>query len=154
MLKLFLFVASMLTPEPPVFRELAVGDVIELKAPRVLASAQSPAPAPVVVVVPVPVAPAGDPYGFNLWLNAVRARHGLHALAYDPGLASIAAANSSRGFGHHRLHGGRENVGMGSLGQVESGWMNSPAHAAAILDRGIRAYGIAFVNGVWTYVAH
>jgi hypothetical protein len=149
MLNLFLFAASMLTPEAP--RELRVGDVIELKAPRVLATPQSPEPVPVVVVAPVVA--YGDQYGFSEWLNATRARHGLHALVHDAGLSALAAANSSRGFGHHGFNPGRENVGMGSLQTVESMWMRSPAHASAILDRGARYYGIAHVNGVWTYNA-
>jgi uncharacterized protein YkwD len=115
----------------------------------VAATPQAAGIGPLLAPEPIPV--SGDPYGFGPWLNATRARHGLHPLDYDPGLASLAAANSSRGMNHHGFNPGRENVGMGSLGQVEAGWLSSPAHAAALLDRGVRSYGIAHVRGVWTF---
>ena len=138
---------------------LAAVSLLAEDAPRVLASPQSveaPAPAlaaPVVVPLVVPVVATTDLHGFQVWLNAERAARGLHPLAFDPHLASLAAANSSRGFGHHGFNPGRENVGMGSLGQVESSWLHAAAHAAALFDRGVTRYGIALVNGVWTYNA-
>ena len=134
---------------------LAAVSLLAEDAPRVLASPQSvaaPAPALAAPVV-VPVVATTDLHGFQVWLNAERAARGLHPLAFDPHLASLAAANSSRGFGHHGFNPGRENVGMGSLGQVESSWLHSAAHAAALFDRGVTRYGIALVNGVWTYNA-
>lgn len=97
---------------------------------------------------------SADPYFFGAWLNFQRQSRGLGPLAYDANLASIAAANSSRGFGHHGLHRGRENVGMGALGTVQSMWLSSPLHAAALFDPGVTRYGVACVGNVWTYCAY
>lgn len=134
----------------PVFRELRVGDVIEYNTP---------------VSAPLPVAPAsaraippvgyGDAYGFGVWLNGVRARSGLGPLAYDAGLAADAAVNSARGFGHSFLgRARRQNAGVGAAMAVWQMWVVSGPHASALFDRSITRYGIAYVNGVWTYSAN
>lgn len=103
--------------------------------------------------VPASYAPA-DPQSFGSWLNAVRAQYGRSPLAFDAALQRNAAINSSRGFGHSWFGGAtRQNVGMGSLQAVQSMWLASPAHVAALLDPGITKYGLACVNGVWTYSA-
>jgi len=97
---------------------------------------------------------SGDPYGFGVWLNSVRAQYGLHALAYDANLAGHAAVNSSYGFGHTYMGGtSRQNVGWGALSTVSTMWMASPAHRAAILDSRVTSYGLAYINGVWTFNA-
>lgn len=103
--------------------------------------------------VQAPAYAPADPASFGTWLNAVRAQYGRAPLAYDPALASLAAANSSRGFGHWGFNPGRENVGAGPLGRVAAMWLSSPAHAAALLDPNVRSYGIACVNGCWTFNA-
>lgn len=96
----------------------------------------------------------GDVYSFGAWLNGVRRQYGRGPVAYDAGLCRDAAINSSRGFGHTYFgNSTRQNVGMGALGSVQSMWLASPPHCAAIFDAGITRYGIACVNGVWTYSA-
>jgi uncharacterized protein YkwD len=106
--------------------------------------------APVVTATPA----SGDVYGFTVWLNGVRAQHGLGAVALDGQLQADAAANSSRGFGHHWFGSARrQNAGMGALGTVQVMWLQSPAHAAALLDPTITAYGLACVGNVWTFSA-
>ena len=93
----------------------------------------------------------GDAYGFVSWINGVRARYGLRALAWSADAAAHAAINSARGFGHTYMGGTRrQNVGMGSLGQVEQGWLASPGHFEAIVDPSVTEVGLAYVNGVWT----
>lgn len=93
----------------------------------------------------------GDAYGFTAWINGVRARYGLRALAWSADAAAHAAINSARGFGHSYMGGTRrQNVGVGSLHVVETMWLSSPGHAAAILDPSVSEVGIANVNGVWT----
>lgn len=100
----------------------------------------------------VTYAPA-DPASFGTWLNAVRAQYGRAPLAYDPALASLAAANSSLGFGHNGVFSGYEAVAMGTLGSAEAQWMSSPAHLAVLLAPGVRTYGIACVGNVTTFTA-
>lgn len=96
-------------------------------------------------------ADAGDAYGFTAWINGVRARYGLRALVWSADAAAHAAINSARGFGHSYMGGTRrQNVGMGSLGQVEQGWLTSPGHFEAIVDPYVSEVGLAYVNGVWT----
>lgn len=119
--------------QQPTFRPLRVGDSI----PYYTANA--------------PV----DAYNFGSWINGLRASRGLAPLAYDPQLAADAAANSSRGFGHAFLgRARRQNVGMGAFASVCSMWVASPAHASALFDPRITRYGIACVNGVWTFGAY
>lgn len=104
-------------------------------------------------------APAGDPYGFTAWLNATRAAYGLPAVGYDPSLASWAAMNNqhqaSYGIGHFVFGPGRrQNSAMGAFPGIESMWMASPAHAAALLDPTIRWIGIAGLGAYWTFLAY
>jgi hypothetical protein len=93
-----------------------------------------------------------DPYGFVCWINGVRARSGLHPVAWDESLVPAAAANSAAGFGHWPgTNSGFQNVGAGgSLATIEAAWMASPAHAAAILAPGMTRVALACVNGVFT----
>lgn len=111
-------------------------------------------PTPQVVPVVPEVTPAdqNDQYGFGAMLNRQRYLHYRGAIVHDPALSALAAANSSKGWGHHGGHHGRENVGMGSLDSVMASWLASPAHASALLDPSLSRYGIAQVNGIWTYV--
>lgn len=104
-------------------------------------------------VQPATVYAPADPASFGSWLNAVRARYGRAPLAYDPALASLAAANSARGFGHNGIFAGYEAVAMGSLGSAGAQWAASPAHLAILLAPGIRTYGIACVGNVTTFTA-
>lgn len=149
-----LLLAAALIDHPP-YRELKVGDVIQLTAPTkepVRPSPQSvtPAPAP----VPAPPVAYGDAYGFGPWLNAHRAARGLRPLACDAGLCYDAAVNSAKGFGHSFLgRARRQNAGMGPASSCWPAWVASGPHAAALFDPTITAYGIANVNGVWTYSA-
>lgn len=93
----------------------------------------------------------GDAYGFTAWINSVRARYGLRALAWSADAAAHAAINSARGFGHSYLGGTRrQNVGVGQLQTVEAMWLQSPGHLSAIVDPSVTEVGIAYVNGVWT----
>lgn len=93
----------------------------------------------------------GDAYGFTAWINGVRARYGLRALAWSADAAAHAAINSARGFGHSYLGGTRrQNVGVGQLQTVEAMWLQSSAHLSAIVDPSVTEVGIAYVNGVWT----
>lgn len=151
MLTTLIFAVALI--QNPTVRELKVGDVIHLaQAEPVRPSPQSPP----VAAAPMPAPPivSDDPYGFGPWLNGQRAARGLHALHHDPGLSNDGAVNSSRGFGHsHMGNARRQNAGMGHSSQVWPLWIQSPAHAAALFDRSIRHYGIANVNGTWTYNA-
>ena len=104
-------------------------------------------------------APAGDPYGFTNWLNATRAAYGLPAVGYDPNLSSWAAMNNnqqaSHGIGHFVMGTApRQNSAMGGFPGVESMWMVSPAHRAALLDPTIRWIGIAGLCAYWTFNAN
>ena len=106
-----------------------------------------------------PAAPASDPYGFLTWLNATRAAYGLPAVGYDPNLESWAAMNSaeqaSRGIGHFVMGPARrQNSAMGGFPGIESMWMASPAHRAALLDPTIRWIGIAAYGAYWTFNAY
>lgn len=107
--------------------------------------------APRVVATQAVAYAGGDVYSFGSWVNGVRARYGRAPLAYDPGLASLAAANSSRGFGHHGFHRGYEAVAMGSPASAGAQWLASPAHVSILLAPGIRHYGFAHINGVSTF---
>lgn len=94
---------------------------------------------------------SADAYGFTSWINGVRASRGLRSLAWSADLAAHAAINSARGFGHSYMGGTRrQNCGMGALATVESSWLQSPAHLAAILDPSCSEVGLAYVGGVWT----
>jgi hypothetical protein len=97
--------------------------------------------------------PGADPFGFTNWLNGVRAQYGLPAVGYDQTLANWAAQNSSRGFGHFVFGPARrQNAGFGTdMGTICRMWMNSPPHAAALLDPTIRFVGIACVGMNWTF---
>ena len=163
---LSLSLATAALADKPVFRELKPGDIIEHgQVVRVYASPQTASPAPQPPATPVavaapqaqpaPVVAYGDPYGFGAWLNGQRASRGLHPLAHDSGLSNDAAVNSSRGFGHSFMgRARRQNAGLGQGSQVWPMWIASPLHAAALFDRSITAYGIACINGVWTYSAY
>jgi len=103
--------------------------------------------------------PAGDPYGFTGWLNATRAAYGLSAVGYDPSLSGWAAMNNnhqaSYGIGHFVMGPARrQNSGMGGFPGIESMWLASPAHAAALLDPTIRWIGIAGLGAYWTFNAY
>jgi hypothetical protein len=125
-----------------------------------------PAPSPaqavgaaVPAVVGAATVPAGDPYGFTNWLNSTRASYGLPAVGYDPNLESWAAMNNdhqaSRGIGHFVMGPARrQNAAMGGFPGVESMWMASPAHRAALLDPTIRFIGIAAYGAYWTFNAN
>ena len=108
---------------------------------------------------PAATAPAGDPYGFTAWLNATRAAYGLPAVGYDPNLESWAAMNNSQqassGIGHFVMGPARrQNSAMGGFPGIESMWMASPAHRAALLDPTIRWIGIAGYGAYWTFNAY
>jgi uncharacterized protein YkwD len=103
--------------------------------------------------------PVGDPYGFTAWLNSTRAAYGLPAVGYDPNLESWAAMNSaqqaSSGIGHFVMGPARrQNSAMGGFPGVESMWMASPAHRAALLDPTIQWIGIAAYGAYWTFNAY
>jgi len=113
--------------------------------------AQAPAAAP--------VASGGDAYGFTAWLNGVRASYGLGAVGYDPNLESWAAMNNgqqaARGLGHHVMGPARrQNSAMGAFPGIESMWMASPGHRAALLDPTITWIGIAGAGAWWTFNAY
>ena len=102
---------------------------------------------------------AGDPYGFTGWLNATRAAYGLPAVGHDPNLSSWAAENNNqqaaRGMGHFVMGPARrQNAAFGSVSNIGSMWMNSPAHRAALLDPTIRWIGIAGLGAYWTFNAY
>ncbi len=106
-----------------------------------------------------PVAPAGDPYGFTVWLNATRAAYGLPPVGYDPNLSSWAAVNNghqaARGLGHHVMGPARrQNAGMMAYPAVLHAWLGSPGHRAALLDPSIRWVGIAGSGAYWTFNAN
>ncbi len=117
------------------------------------------ATAAATAATPAPAAPASDPYGFLNWLNSTRAAYGLPAVGYDPNLESWAAMNSaeqaSRGIGHFVMGPARrQNSAMGGFPGVESMWMASPAHRAALLDPTIQWIGIAAYGAYWTFNAY
>ena len=124
------------------------------------ASAETAAPAASTeTTAPAATGPAGDPYGFTNWLNATRAAYGLPAVGYDPNLESWAAMNNnhqaSHGIGHFVMGPARrQNSAMGGFPGVESMWMASPAHRAALLDPTIRWIGIASYGAYWTFNAY
>ncbi len=93
------------------------------------------------------------------YLNSTRAAYGLPAVGYDPNLASWAAMNNdhqaSYGIGHFVLGPARrQNSAMGGFPGIESMWMASPAHSAALLDPTIRWIGIASLGAYWTFNAN
>ena len=93
------------------------------------------------------------------WLNATRASYGLSAVGYDPNLENWAAMNSaqqaSRGIGHFVMGPARrQNSAMGGFPGIESMWMASPAHRAALLDPSIQWVGIAAYGAYWTFNAY
>ena len=132
--------------------------------PTVAAAPATAAPATVAAAPettqPAPTAaPAGDPYGFLNWLNATRAAYGLSAVGYDPNLSSWAAVNNDHqaasGIGHFVMGPARrQNSAMGGFPGIESMWMASPAHRAALLDPTIRWIGIAGLGAYWTFNAN
>ncbi len=127
--------------------------------PAQAAAAPEPAANAPTATAPAPTAPAGDPYGFLSWLNSTRAAYGLPAVGYDPNLESWAAMNSaeqaSRGIGHFVMGPARrQNSAMGGFPGVESMWMASPAHRAALLDPTIQWIGIAAYGAYWTFNAY
>ncbi len=125
-------------------------------------------PAPAATAAPATAAPAtaapataasGDAYGFLGWLNATRASYGLSAVGYDPNLEAWAAQNSAQqaasGIGHFVMGPARrQNSAMGGFPGIESMWMASPAHRAALLDPTIQWIGIAAYGAYWTFNAY
>lgn len=123
------------------------------------AAAAAPATTATTEAATAAAAPAGDPYGFTGWLNATRAAYGLPAVGYDPNLESWAAMNNnsqaSYGIGHFVMGPARrQNSAMGGFPGIESMWMASPAHRAALLDPTIRWIGIASYGAYWTFNAY
>lgn len=117
------------------------------------------APAAEAAPAQAPAAAYGDPYGFTAWLNGIRASYGLGAVGYDPNLSSWAAMNNdqqaARGLGHHVMGPARrQNSAMGGFPGIESMWMASPAHRAALLDPTITWIGIAGAGAWWTFNAN
>ena len=113
---------------------------------------------PAAVQAAAPVV-SGDPYGFIGWLNSTRASYGLPAVGYDPNLSNWAAENNNqqaaRGMGHFVMGPARrQNAAIGSVSDIGSMWMNSPAHRAALLDPTIRWIGIAGLGAYWTFNAN
>lgn len=138
---------------------------VEAAQPTQVQPAYAPAAAAAAPAAAAPAAPAapaasyGDPYGFTAWLNGIRASYGLGAVGYDPNLSSWAAMNNdqqaSRGLGHHVMGPARrQNSAMGGFPGVESMWMASPAHRAALLDPTITWIGIAGAGAWWTFNAN
>ncbi len=102
---------------------------------------------------------ATDPYGFTSWLNSTRAAYGLPPVGYDQNLSNWAASNNeqqaARGLGHFVMGPARrQNAAVGGYPGVETMWMNSPAHRAALLDPTIRWIGIAGLGAYWTFNAN
>lgn len=127
-------------------------------APAATTPAASAAPA-ANTTTSAPAAATGDPYGFTAWLNATRASYGLSPVGYDPNLESWAAMNSaqqaSSGLGHFVMGPARrQNSAMGAYPGIESMWMNSPAHRAALLDPTIQWIGLAAYGAYWTFNAY
>ena len=115
--------------------------------------------APAAQPAAAPASSWGDPYGFTAWLNGIRASYGLGAVSYDPNLSNWAAMNNdqqaARGLGHHVMGPARfQNSAMGGFPGVESMWMASPAHRAALLDPTISFIGIAGAGAWWTFNAN
>ncbi len=132
----------------------ATGPETTATAATVPAATVPAATAPAAATVPV-----GDPYGFMNWLNATRAAYGLGAVGYDPNLENWAAMNSaqqaSSGLGHFVMGPARrQNSAMGGFPGIESMWMASPAHRAALLDPSIQWIGIAAYGAYWTFNAY
>jgi uncharacterized protein YkwD len=127
-------------------------------ATQVACYRQAPVPTPEVtegtpieVVAPVEMRPvAGDQWGFTAYLNSVRARAGLQAVAWDANLAAWATQNSMVGFGHSVRAGRRQNSGIGSLWTVVPMWLASPPHAAVMFDPTITRIGLGVVGSTWT----
>ena len=122
--------------------------------PETTATAAAPATTPAEATTTT-----GDPYGFTGWLNATRAAYGLPAVGHDPNLSSWAAENNNqqaaRGMGHFVMGPARrQNSAVGSISNIGSMWMNSPAHRAALLDPTIRWIGIAGLGAYWTFNAN
>jgi uncharacterized protein YkwD len=114
--------------------------------------------APVPAAVPI-VGTMGSAADFLGWINGVRGQYGLPAVGYDPNLESWAAMNSaqqaSSGIGHFVMGPARrQNSAMGGFPGIESMWMASPAHRAALLDPTIRWIGIASYGAYWTFDAY
>jgi uncharacterized protein YkwD len=126
-------------------------------APAQYEYAQPAAAAPAQAAAPT--ATGGDAYGFTAWLNGVRASYGLGAVGYDPNLESWAQMNNgqqaARGLGHYVMGPARrQNSAMGGFPSIESMWMASPAHRAALLDPTIQFIGIAGAGAWWTFNAY
>jgi uncharacterized protein YkwD len=123
------------------------------------AAEAAPAQSTTETAAPATTAPAADAYGFTSWLNSTRAAYGLPAVGYDPNLESWAAMNSaqqaSSGLGHFVMGPARrQNSAVGGFPGIESMWMASPAHRAALLDLTIRWIGIAGYGAYWTFNAY
>ena len=95
-----------------------------------------------------------DAASFAAWLNGLRSARRLAPCAVSPELCADAAENSRRGFGHAYMgRARRQNVAWGSLATACAGWLDSPAHAAALFDPTITRIGLAQVGAVITFAA-
>jgi uncharacterized protein YkwD len=98
---------------------------------------------------------SGDAHGFCAWLNGQRARRGLRAVVVDAQLCNDAYTNSTYGFGHRFMGSARrQNAGVGALVTVETMWLASPGHAAALFDPTITRIGLGQVGSVITFSAN
>lgn len=115
-------------------------------------SVTPPYPSPVVT----PSVGGASDVGLG-WINAVRARVGIRPLGYDPAMGSVAANNNahqrSRGLGHWFRGDTRQNAGMGPLDAIQSLWLASGAHAAAIFDPNITVGAVAYDGQFATFSA-
>ncbi len=128
------------------------GDPVPGGYTKVVDAQQAASVAPGEIVEPV--RPGGDPYGFVVWLNAVRGGWGLGGVAWSDEMAGWALRNSSVGFGHAIMGTARrQNAGWGELWTVCNAWLAHGPHAAALLDPTITQVGIAAVGVVWTFSA-
>jgi uncharacterized protein YkwD len=132
--------------------------------PPAMPSTQAPPANPMTPAAPPP-APAktgavieADPYGLVVWLNSVRAQHGLCAVLHDANLSAWCAQNNiqqaSRGMGHFVFGPARRQNAAAMLVVPFNAWLGSPGHASALLDPSITIVGISFDYGYWTFNAN
>lgn len=121
------------------------------------------APAKSTPQTPAPQAAAapqyGDPTGFVIVLNNIRAQSGLPAVAYDINLLGICQENNRwqrwKGLGHWATGGCRQNSGWNyqSAQHAAQGWMTSSGHRALMLAPEIRSVAVAWDGTYWTMTA-
>jgi uncharacterized protein YkwD len=148
-------------PVHTVAEQLAMerGTYVPRPGAAAVASAVVAAPAPYDPPPVSGVIPQLDPYGFTNWLNNTRAAYGLPAVGYDPNLESWASQNNAQqaayGMGHFVMGPARrQNAAVGGFPGIESMWMASGGHRAALLDPTIRWIGIAAYGAYWTFNAY